>query len=466
MRNLFFFFQSGATNLAAYILILASCLLLGLLCVYVPIDLPLDMRELSMLVLLTTAAMMPFNLATIRRRLDIFEPIYFVALLTFVYFVVTPIALTYREEGFIFLGVNHRPELSATLFVALVGLLGFYIGYFLECRFFQPSTRRATTADPRSIRSFVLFGSVITTILVCLWIQIGNFPLRALNVFDERTYYTEWRHISESSIGYLYAARFSYLPLLILSLAYRKTKTPSALWITGFIIIGGLYVIMGVRIAPLTLLMATSIYLYLERGVRPRMWHVVCAVLFFFFFHGVVGMLRRPGEIYDPLLSWENNWDAFLAGNSLVLGLSQVVFIYPNYIPFQLGSILLSALLLPMPRILWPSKPSGVVAAQIDSVLFDHYTPPLIGSWYADFGIAGSLTVMILLGVICAKVYRMWQVNSCEPSMRVLLAVTFSSLLMIYTRDTVQAISWSAYLIGPVLIARYLGIRQYKTKLS
>jgi hypothetical protein len=382
-----------------------------------------------------------------------------IILLTFVYFWFVPVVLLYRREGFVFYDVDYRPVLSSALQMALVALVGFYTGYYVGQRRVRPRPAWVHGTESQAGRLYAWLGIVFASVLVAAWIGMGDFPLWSLNIFDDRAAYGTWYELSESQLGYLYVARLTYMPLLLMVLAYRRTSQPGFWWTVAFAGVAGLYLLLGVRVALIILLLSAAIYLYLERGTRPKLWHFLVLGFGFYMINGFIGFARMRGQIGVPFVGIRASWEAFLEGNSLIYGMCMIASIFPKILPFQGGSILLSELLLPIPRVLWPEKPGNVLISHILDVFPVHYSPAVFGSWYADFGLAGPFIVMAGFGLASAYVYRLWAENKEAQAPRVMLALWVSLLLIVYTRVNAVGFTWMTFLIMPILVLQFLARR-------
>ena len=435
-------------KLSTYAISIILSIIGGILIASLKIENPFTLSELLIIGLLLLTIVAPFILAIRGNQFDIFEPVFMQSFITFVFFFLIPTSLAYKQDGYVFYGVDYRRMLSVSISVSLIALLGFYAGYYLGKRYLKPKARWILAVDTNRVVNNLVIYSVIITFLLVTWIIASGFPIWSLNIFDERSDYGTWFNLSQSNIGYLYSARLAYIPILLLLLAYRRHQYPRFLWVMSYIVVTIIYLVMGVRIAPITLLLATLIYVYLQKSIRPKTHSIAFMALFIFVLNGFMGIARSPNQ--DTVITLAENWRTFLEGNSIIYGMSMVMLVFPRFIPFQNGKIFLSDLLLPVPRIIWPGKPANVLIESIHSFIPVHYSPPIFGSWYADFGWIGPVILMFLLGYGCAYVYIVWKNNPKNPATRVFLAISLASLLMIYTRVNAVVFNWIFWVIGPI----------------
>ncbi len=91
----------------------------------------------------------------------------------------------------------------------------------------------------------------------------------------------------------------------------------------------------------------------------------------------------------------------------------------PEYYDFEYGSTYFSQIVNPIPRFLWPSKPSGdaglklaVLRNEIDANTGEAYltrSPGVFGEMYWNFGVPGILLISFIYGWIVKSWDSMWQ---------------------------------------------------------
>jgi len=95
-----------------------------------------------------------------------------------------------------------------------------------------------------------------------------------------------------------------------------------------------------------------------------------------------------------------------------LLGMS-VLYLQTHPDGFANGRTIWEAMLSPIPRVLWPDKPmtagSGTLVSEFTGITFNEHTSVGIGhimEWYVNFGTAGVLAGMILLGTVIGWIDR------------------------------------------------------------
>jgi hypothetical protein len=112
---------------------------------------------------------------------------------------------------------------------------------------------------------------------------------------------------------------------------------------------------------------------------------------------------RNSGE-----LSWEAGKKATYVGNEMFQELLYITKNVPDPVPYQMGESYLVAFCAPIPRFLWPGKPSldsGILMAElrgeVDTRTGQAYlsrSPGLLGEMFLNFGLPGLIVLSALGG--------------------------------------------------------------------
>ena len=121
-------------------------------------------------------------------------------------------------------------------------------------------------------------------------------------------------------------------------------------------------------------------------------------------------------------LSWQAGEKVDYVGNEMFQELLYITTRVPDHLPYQMGESYLVALCAPIPRFLWPGKPSldtGILMAKIRGEVDKRsgeatYTrsPGLFGEMYLNFGLAG----LIALNFVGGWIVRGWDQISARYS--------------------------------------------------
>ena len=149
--------------------------------------------------------------------------------------------------------------------------------------------------------------------------------------------------------------------------------------------------------------------------------------------------------------------------NSMIIAQSMLVKVFPDLHPYLWGQATLELFTFPIPRALWAGKPVNAVYETITHFVPERRTPPLFGQFFADFGFLGVFLSMAIVGMVNAYMFRIWRQNETSEFSRVALALTLSWLLVLYTRNPIQGLTWFGFTFAPIyalqLITRRPGAR-------
>jgi hypothetical protein len=144
--------------------------------------------------------------------------------------------------------------------------------------------------------------------------------------------------------------------------------------------------------------------------------------------------------------------------------------VIPEYARFLGPKIWNDLLIAPVPRVLWPDKPTGLefdLRSIVSSYLPGYHAPGLVGVYYAAFGLLGPFLIMLFYGAVSAAIYSRWARAPDHPFLQIILAGWLSMIWIIFHRGlasfwVVQAL----YYLGPVLLVWYLAQRGSRRKLK
>ena len=405
-------------------------------------------NEYVALAILGVACAAPPVLALVRRRFDLFEPINAFVLSTFIYFVFIPVVLL-TQNAFTLFGVDYSAAVEQVTLLALLALFGFGMGYYWR------GTRSATDVLVKELdiqgseqrRRMLRWSSVILMgflVLVALWIVVARIPLSTLWIFGEASYSDAWNLALGPQIGYLYGAREALPACLLLLIAYRSTRRWSIATILLVILVGVFFAGSGARFRVLILVLSVVIFYFLERGKRPRLWQsVIAAFVVFYFIIGGIGFYRgysveagrlRGRAIGQDAFALTDAWDVMVDGSQIATSTALLVQAVPERHPYFLGTSFLNFFTQPIPRFLWPNKPTTIGQEFFNSLWAPGTTVPFWAIFYLNFGPLGIVPGMMFWGWISRAIYDTWRLNPTSALAQVQLAVYWPFLIHMYGR--------------------------------
>lgn len=144
--------------------------------------------------------------------------------------------------------------------------------------------------------------------------------------------------------------------------------------------------------------------------------------------------------------------------------LSVLVRDTPSRVSYQYGKTFAALLVAPIPRFLWPGKPDNSVGLWITKNyshgLESHTAPTQVGEFYINFGIAGVIGGLLLLGLILRFVHESLVSRPTVPTtMAVLIFMYF--LCVKFESAIAQQYANILFALGPLVVV-HVGVRLFQ----
>jgi oligosaccharide repeat unit polymerase len=290
---------------------------------------------------------------------------------------------------------------------------------------------------------------------------LGGANLGDFFVYTTVGGYGTWWSEMHGNLGFLVAVQcvaglaIVLLPLQ-LSVASRRRRTlPIATALIAALVLLG----AGQRGPFIAAVSAAGLVWLKTCKKRPRQRSVVLlGALLLLLITGLLGIAR--GAAGNRELTIGNVIAApFGAGNNLFLPLAGLSTTVPTEIPYLHGDSYLQVFVLPIPRALWPTKPTDditVVTTRFDPEKSGLYFPAF-GEGYANFGLFGVALCGILLGGVAEALHRRFA-HSGDLKSCVAVAVQAGVFLQLFSRGDFAPM-FTTY-IGFLLAAGYIGRRR------
>jgi len=375
--------------------------------------------------------------AALRRRLDVFEPIYVVLAFIALQFPVQAIyvALVHNYDRPPVVGHERWLELiNRSLLLAIAGTLVFIVGYYV------PRRAAATAARALPLPRGEWDGGSLAPILMVLT-AIG---LAAFYYFMDRVgglrYFVEnlYRHNELARGRYYILWTFQLLPLASLAwfahLARRNGRALNSLlfWM-HFAVANALTLSLGGRGQVLYLWeVLLVIYHYRVRRISMKAIAVFFVVATTFLF--VVGSYRRStadgaGTTFSLALSPTAAADEVLyydysSLDIMVLLLDRV----PDEVPLRWGRSFLDVVVLPVPRSVYPDKPAPLNTwynQQLFGAERSGKKASILGEGFVNFYVPGVLLLMLAYGFAARTFYTSLQLSDFGPGAVLVYALLY-----------------------------------------
>ena len=385
-------------------------------------------------------------------RFDIFEPVYLFAFSYFVLFVAHP-AFELSQPGGVpdFLGYSPTPTYAAALAFALLGAVGFYIGYYSAA-----GTKLAHRIPlPPTNWSRATFNAFITGLTVTSLTLFGLFLASTGGLSTLKAVVAGRNAISvaalHASSGYLYSAPLWITPIGVLLIA-RAPKLRSSMGLIGFLLLcvsQVTAVALGDRSWLVPAAASVILVIYLRKGQRPSLQTVAIGLLLVFAFGITLPRQYRNGldgitftdaiasSISDP----GRQVGEFLGGadTGMVDDLAIELQFVPASLNYQFGNTYLEALVRPVPRALWSGKP-----IEADSQLMRAIWPrfqaagigfafSFFGEPFLNFGWFGVFILALIFGMLSRTLYAWFRREAWNPAVIAVYALSWP-FVFVYMR--------------------------------
>lgn len=384
----------------------------------------------------------------IRNRYDLFEPITFVILAATVGVVLkAPYVVFARDDphvrDYVLLG---RPPsfLTAPMVIVLIGLTALVLGYLvrvprLELGRLPIATR--TRWDGARLAVVLSVCAVVGVASMLLYLERLGVDVTSIADMSSKRFVSvegaEEGDYGYTALGYYrWGASLVQVAFYVL-LAYcltRRKPLYSPAWV-ALAVIGLLSlafpVFNGSRTGMVMLLVnAAIIVYYLNRGISVRSFLTTCAIALAGIL--VVTALRRGADDFATLRTFFKTAPVLreTVGSRHFLDLAKTGHIIagvPDKVRYRYGETFVNWVVAPVPRTLWPGKPTLGSGPQLGPAIFDSrrsgVPPGLVAELYMNFGILGVPVGMFLVGLLLRFVYVSFRPYLSHPSL--LLFYTF-----------------------------------------
>ncbi len=379
--------------------------------------------------LLVLALFVAFHLFTkiaFQQSFDLFEPVHWVFLFGLIGYVATPLYMMSTGQVS-YLIKDYSLEVQTQLMIhvlvyIIVGFICFYVGYntLIARRIGASLPLFGTTWSSRRTRHVVILFTLIGAISFAAYAHYGGGIL-----FLYRNPTLRWYIFQDIPAGgYLeWGIQFFPLAIYIWFIYYLKVKRNRVFWLYTLVVsalmlmLGGRGRILGIWVTLLVL------YHYLGKrlSIRRLVGFVILVFVFLLFFS-----MWMEGDSEERFAHF-----TYLFSGEYFGGLAPFMHIVkhvPSDIGPYFGQTFLSLFAFPIPRVVWPEKPT--TAGRI--ILLPYYPEqgggvgtPLVAELYLNFLIPGIIVGMLLFGVIVRTLYTYLKKNMRSRATVLLYSAVF-----------------------------------------
>lgn len=430
------------------------------------------------LCLLATAALTAASLPLlVRRRSELIEPISFVVLIVAIGVTAKSFYVCFGPEKrveFLLLGKEPGDLIFAAL-VTAVGLLFLSFGYMAgDVRWRIPGLRRlsAESWDPRRFVGITgAFVAVGLLSFVLFSVQLNLSPQALSDLSSKRFVDVEGSSI-RGALGYLrWGATLIeiafYLVLVRWAASGRTLLSGAGAVVVALAAASVVFPVFTSSRLTLMLMLVRVVVVYVCLRGQPRLRTVVALAATGLVIISAMLAFRRGLSDWEGIRS-QMTASALMEvtiGGRHFLDLSktaQVLDVVPEEMEFQHGKTMLTWLVAPVPRSVWPQKPAigvgSVLGPQFfQSVATSGVTPGIVGELYLNFGLTGVFVGLLGVGLLLRSLYASLRPHFYSPGV-VLIYVLVSTRLALGTLPSSVSDSIVRILkeLLPVLLALYL----------
>jgi hypothetical protein len=375
--------------------------------------------------------------------------------------------------------VDIRATLPRTTLLALVGGVAFVCAY--EFRAGRALARglpkpRNITGRAAIVGSMILIVLSLIALAVMLWPAGGHRRFTIL--FDGQTY--EVGQLIWAKGSYLFMTALLVIPaaIVMLGMAIRdRRRGVIAGAVLTFALALALMVPLGARTFLLPLVGGGLTLAYVSRDKRPRLVTVIGLLILAVVGSYALTVLRDPGErerfvprMRHVLERPDTPVQFVLEGEDAEMAavLAGALNVVPSRLHYRYGRATFGDLALrPIPREVWADKPKTSERQVVEATwpglakfgFHPAFSPLLVFYW--DFGIAGVLVGMALLGIICRTLYEWFLRHRGNLAAQTIFAIGLWLVVAAVRYSPVDTIVYATFLALPlVLLERFCALRR------
>lgn len=247
--------------------------------------------------------------------------------------------------------------------------------------------------------------------------------------------------ITASSMAFLNYFKYTLISSWLIYYVYGNSK---AVKLLGFVLTLGMLSFGGSRSSLLMIIISPFAFYYMKRHETPSFTLIVTSLVVLFLVFSVIQVTRnsiRTGVGFDisgrdavafltPYLNEIDGYKLFY----------QVVDTIPNRMDYLYGSEMFGyTLIMLIPRALWPGKPDPAIHQIVylsggTEALLRGNSYPTIGEFYVEFGIPGCVVGMLIVGLICRRLTKLYRTDIVTNDSLALYSLVYSAFFQLTIR--------------------------------
>tara|TARA_B100000212_G_scaffold340008_1_gene319614 strand:- start:1598 stop:2971 length:1374 start_codon:yes stop_codon:yes gene_type:complete len=389
---------------------------------------------------------------------ELFKPINIYALLTLFYCVVGPILSSGQGDGTImYRAIDHREYYQIGLLASLISFLSFQLGFDYKNNFlikdFGINKTYKKEVEKKTYLFLYKWGErlfILTMFAQFIVFGIGLInQIRFIGNFNFSQNFVIYK--GGFTLVFVYTINFLVVSILLMFISILNGVKEKFKFVFYLSITISIFLTYSFRWRFFVLFFPLLLIYYFYKKTKPKIIYLLSTLLAILFFFGFVQITRTYGrglslETYER--TTRNSDDSFINKvikasffDSNVFNTSAGMLYHTpskyNYIGF---TPLTNTLLLPIPRKIWPNKPSGDYMQEIYKIIYPGKLWE-VGSaslGFAEYYISGGWIALITLNFFLGYLYkRLWIwffYNFYDPIVQINYALYLSFLFVIYSR--------------------------------
>lgn len=456
-----FMIKNRASYSRYIIVLLINFLILSILITSIEVE-PYISNVITDISCLTICMFMVINYS-IKYGFDMFDPIYFVSIIYFFLYFITPLYDIFIREYYWY-GYELFPfGVKATL-IAFVGYVCFYVFYrykFIINR--KPLKKNVVLSQNKDNCSnkkklpYIYIMYVIAFVANVYYLKNSGFGnlkyILTLGLIGSSSDVTPM-----NNIGFISMLSYSLPTIVLLCWEYENSKVIKILLFIPMFI---LQVARGYRFFIIQIAVTFIAYYYLSQKKRPKIKNILILILVMLFFVIIMTIFRdaiRSGNGMDlSKLNLEGITKAFdeaFWGNFRIYqnfyGMVHVIPENFNYVGIR--QIVIGTIVMMIPRAIWPGKISSYGGEGLRVLIGNNIAAgqayPTLGEYYYAFGTLGVIIFMAIFGMWNRRLKYKYK-NSNNKLDIIYFAVMLGCCLQLMIRGYFPSNFW--YLLFAVL---------------
>jgi len=397
-----------------------------------------------------------------RRWVSVYRPTLVVAVIIGWYALLSPLQQLFSTGAAISRGLNHRDFLLSGWTGALVFYGALLVGFHMAPRLKPPRCMilqcRTESIHALGLRLCLVGVGMFSLVAGAGFLALLN-PFRAASAIDEAAavgldlgFFSNYFNLSVNL----------FIPgICLMTAAWLRQRLHTTTLLCWFLVSAGIYTSLGFRYRLVLLVIPMLLLWFMARSKRPPMALLALFLTGFMVINSIIGSTRTYGRGLDlSLLEGRSvqdlTGDSGLGEQGVFFATAGVIHQAPELAPFVGATPLVSTLLFPIPRGLFPAKPEAeYVRDALDTLYGRIYSPGGAFLNYAEYyliaGWPSLIAMSMALGWLLRRLWNWFLWRQDEPFAQVIYLLSASYLYMVISRGYMpQVVMLFMFTVAPL----------------